>query len=108
MVEPEECQSMAEVRAGVDEVDERIVALLAVRMRFMDAAARIKSRRDQVRDEDRKAAVIAHARDAAARFGFPPAVAARLYDELIEASISHELERFDMLAAAPPSASASG
>jgi isochorismate pyruvate lyase len=108
MIEPEECQSMADVRAGVDEVDERIVALLGVRMRFMDAAARIKPRRDQVRDEDRKAAVIAHVCEAADRTGFPPAVAANLYDALIEASIAYELERFDALAADRPAATACG
>ncbi len=104
MTEPEDCRSMAEVRAGVDEIDERIVALLGTRMRFIAAAARIKPRRDQVRDEERKAAVIAHARDVAARVGFPPDVAARLYDQLIEASIAHELERFDALESQDPTA----
>ena len=72
MIDPEQCRTMAEVRAGVDALDERIVALLAVRTRFMDAAARIKERRDQVRDEPRKAAVIAHARAVAEREGMPP------------------------------------
>ena len=61
----------------------------------MDAAARIKPRRDQVRDEPRKAAVIAHARAVALREGMPPDMAAVVYDCLVEASIAHELERFD-------------
>lgn len=86
---------MADVRAGVDALDERIVTLLAVRTRFMDAAARIKERRDQVRDEPRKAAVIAHACDVATREGMPPELAAAVYDCLVEASIAHELDRFD-------------
>ena len=86
---------MAEVRAGVDALDERIVALLAVRTHFMDAAARIKDRRDQVRDEPRKAAVIAHARAVALREGMPPDLAGEVYDCLVEASIAHELARFD-------------
>ena len=86
---------MAEVRAGVDELDERLVALLAVRTRFMDAAARIKERRNQVRDEPRKAAVIAHARAVATREGMPPDIAGAVYETLVEASIAHELERFD-------------
>ena len=95
MIEPEQCRTMAEVRAGVDALDERIIALLAVRTRFMDAAARIKERRDQVRDEPRKAAVIAHARAVATREGMPPAIAGAVYETLVEASIAHELERFD-------------
>jgi isochorismate pyruvate lyase len=95
MTEPEDCTNMAEVRAGVDALDAQIVTLLGKRMRFMEAAARIKPRREDVRDEARKAAVIDHARDVARQVGFPPAVAERLYEELVEASIAYELERFD-------------
>ena len=58
MIEPEQCRSMAEVRAGVDQLDAELVTLLARRFRFMDAAARIKLSRDDVRDEARKAEVI--------------------------------------------------
>ena len=97
MIEPEDCTNMAEVRAGVDALDEDLVALLGKRMRFMDAAARIKPRREDVRDEERKAAVIAHAKAVAARVGFPPEVVAQLYETLVEASIAYELERFDAL-----------
>jgi len=50
MIEPELCCTMAEVRASIDELDDEIVGLLAKRFRFMDAAARIKESRDQVRD----------------------------------------------------------
>ena len=95
MIGPEDCRTMAEVRAGVDALDEQIVTLLGTRMRFMDAAARIKLERGQVRDEVRKAAVIAHARQVAARVGFPPEVVTDLYDRLVEASIAYEFDRFD-------------
>jgi isochorismate pyruvate lyase len=95
MIEPEHCQDMAQVRAGVDELDERIVTLLATRTRFMDAAARIKQHREQVRDEPRKAAVIAHARAVAAREGMPADIAGAVYECLVEASIAYELGRFD-------------
>ncbi len=95
MIEPERCQTMVEVRAGVDALDEGIVALLAVRTRFMDAAARIKEHRDQVRDEPRKAAVIAHARSIAEREGMSPDLAAKVYECLVEASIAYEMMRFD-------------
>jgi isochorismate pyruvate lyase len=88
---------MAEVRAGVDALDEQIVTLLGTRMRFMDAAARIKPDRGLVRDEVRKAAVIDHARQVAVRVGCPPEVVADLYDRLIEASIAYEFDRFDAI-----------
>ncbi len=97
MIEPEACRTMAEVRAGVDALDEQIVTLLGTRMRFMDAAARIKPDRTLVRDEVRKAAVIDHARCVAARVGFPPEVIADLYNRLVEASIAYEFDRFDSI-----------
>ncbi len=86
---------MAEVRAGVDAIDRELVALLARRFAYMDAAARIKPGREAVRDEGRKAQVIANARAAAAQAGVPDATIADLWDALVEASIAYELAAFD-------------
>ncbi len=86
---------MAEVRAGVDQVDRELIALLARRFAYMDAAARIKPERGHVRDEARKAQVIANARAEAARSGVPDAVVADLWERLVEASIAYELVAFD-------------
>lgn len=86
---------MAQVRAGVDMLDEQIVTLLAKRFRFMDAAARIKQSRDQVRDEERKAAVLNNVRLKAESLRSPSREIAQVYDELVEASIAYELKRFD-------------
>jgi isochorismate pyruvate lyase len=97
---PEQCATMAEVRAGVDAIDRELVALLAIRFRFMDAAARIKPERGQVRDEARKRQVIANARAEAQALGLDPAVIDQLWDLLVEASIAHELIQWDQLRAA--------
>lgn len=90
-----DCSTMTEVRAGVDQVDRELVALLARRFAYMRAAARIKPARDHVRDEPRKAAVIANARAEAGRLGVPEAVVADLWERLVEASIAYELAAFD-------------
>ena len=94
-VAPAECRTMAEVRHGIDRLDEQIVALLGERFRYMDAAARIKQNRAAVRDEARKAEVIGNARRIAARAGVPASVAEEVYERLIEGSIAYEFERFD-------------
>ena len=86
---------MTEVRAGVDDVDRQVVALLKRRFGYMDAAARIKPDRSAVRDEWRKADVLAKVDDAAAALGVDRSLMARLYEDLIETSIAHELEVFD-------------
>jgi len=59
ILDPADCSTMAEVRAGVDDVDRRIVTLLQRRFGYMNAAARIKPDRSAVRDEWRKADVLA-------------------------------------------------
>jgi isochorismate pyruvate lyase len=94
-IDPQNCTSMAEVRAGVDAVDAALVALLQRRFGYMDAAARIKPERGQVRDEARKAQVIENARAHARSAGIPEAPIADLWDRLVEASIAYELEKFD-------------
>ena len=90
-----QCTTMAEVRAGVDAVDRALIALLAERFAYMDAAARIKPTRDAVRDEARKAQVLANVRAEAAALGVPEAAVANLWETLIEASIAYEFEAFD-------------
>ena len=94
-MKPADCRTMAEVRHGVDRLDERIVAVLAERFRYMDAAARIKPDREAVRDERRKAEVISKARAAAEREDAPAERVASLYDALIESSIAYEFDRYD-------------
>ncbi len=95
---------MVEVRAGVDALDEALVTLLARRFRYMDAAARIKPTRDAVRDETRKADVIANARKVAVRADAPETSIADLYDRLVEASIAYELEHWEALRRDRPNA----
>jgi isochorismate pyruvate lyase len=90
-----DCQTMTEVRAGVDAVDLALVDLLARRFAYMDAAARIKPSRDTVRDEARKAQVIANASAAAQALGLPVALVRELWELLVEASIAHELVAWD-------------
>ena len=94
---PRACETMAEVRHGVDRLDEEIVALIGERFRYMDAAARIKPAREAVRDEGRKAQVLANVARLAAEHDVPAEAAAELYERLVEASIGYEMGRFDAL-----------
>lgn len=94
---PEDCRTLAEVRAGVDELDRRLVDLLARRFRYMRAAARIKQDRAAVRDDRRKAEVIEAARRQALRQGVPIGLVGDFWERLVEASIAYELETWDSL-----------
>lgn len=94
---PEECTSMAQVRAGVDATDMALVSLLAQRFAYMRAAARIKPEREAVRDEPRKAEVVALVRAEALRLNLPADAIAVMWDDLVEASIAYELAEFDRI-----------
>jgi isochorismate pyruvate lyase len=94
---PEQCVTMGQVRAGVDQTDRELVALLVRRFGYMDAAARIKPDREAVRDERRKAQVIDNVRRHARLAGIPETVVTAIWETLIEGSIAYEFERFDAL-----------
>lgn len=94
-VDPQNCRNMTEVRAGVDAVDRALVELLVRRFGYMDAAARIKTDRSAVRDEARKAQVLANVKAAAAASAIPVDIVEQLWDQLVEASIAYEFQHWD-------------
>ena len=96
-VPPGRCGDMEEVRHGSDRLDEEIVALIGERFRYMDAAARIKPDRESVRDEARKAEVLANVQRLAEGNGVPVQAAQDLYERLVESSIAYEFEWFDAI-----------
>ena len=95
IIEPDDCRTMAEVRDGVDRTDRELMALLARRYAYMRAAARIKPSREAVRDEGRKAEVIANARGDAEARNLPAGELAEIWDRLVESSIAYEMAEWD-------------
>lgn len=94
---PEDCTDMAQVRAGVDATDRALMDLLDRRFGYMRAAARIKNDRGVVRDEARKAQVIANARADALARDLPAEALAAIWEQLVEASIAYELVEWDRI-----------
>lgn len=96
---PECCETMTDVRAGVDAIDRDLVALLVRRFAYMDAAARIKTDRGTVRDEARKAEVLDNVARAAEAAGLEAARVRAVWNELVEQSIAYEAVQWDRLRA---------
>ena len=94
---PEACETMAEVRQGVDALDRALVTLLAERQRYMDAAARIKGERHAVRDEARIEDVVAKVKAEAERQGLSTEIAEPVWRLLIERCIAYEFEVWDAM-----------
>jgi len=92
---PDSCNSMSELRAAIDDLDQRLVALLTVRQAYMERAAVLKPSRDRVRDEARIEDVVAKVLAQARRTGLSPAIAEPVWRLLIERCIAHEFDAFD-------------
>ena len=92
---PADCTTMTEVRQGVDALDRALVALLAERQRYMDAAARIKPDRSVVHDDARIEDVVSKVLAAAGDAGLSPAIAEPVWRTLIDRCIAHEFEAWD-------------
>jgi isochorismate pyruvate lyase len=93
--DPEACETMLDVRAGVDEIDRMLVALIARRQGYMDAAARIKPSRAVVRDEARISQVLGNVKAEAERQGLAWAIAEPVWREMMERCIAYEFEVWD-------------
>ena len=92
---PDACETMIDVRAGEDATDRELVALLERRFGYMRAAARIKPTREAVRDEERKASVIAAAVAEAEARNIPGEVIGDIWERLVEGSIAYEFDEWD-------------
>tara|TARA_R110002095_G_scaffold72017_2_gene61324 strand:+ start:438 stop:713 length:276 start_codon:yes stop_codon:yes gene_type:complete len=86
---------MAEVREGVDAIDRQLVALIAQRARFMEAAARIKPSRDVVHDDWRIADVLEKVTSEAKRIGVSTEIVEPVWRELVRQSIAYEFTVWD-------------
>ena len=92
---PDACASMTELRAAIDSLDAQLVAMLALRQRYIERAAILKKTRDAVHDEARIEEVVRRVKDEGKRAGLSPVIAERVWRVLIEASIAHEYQAFD-------------
>ena len=95
--DPGACRNMTDVRAGVDEIDRMLVALIARRQGYMDAAARIKDSRSAVRDEARINQVLSNVQAEAEKHGLSWAIAEPVWREMMERCIAHEFDVWDGL-----------
>ena len=98
MIKPaKDCTSMTEVRAGVDSIDRELVALIARRQAYMEAAARIKEDRDAVYDSVRIEDVVAKVKAEAVKQGLSIEIAEPVWREMIKQSIAYEFKVWDKL-----------
>ena len=94
---PADCETMLDVRKGVDALDRALVLMLAERQRYMDAAARIKIDRHAVLDTARIEDVVSKVKAAARDAGLSEEIAEPVWRLLIDRCIAYEFGVWDQL-----------
>ena len=91
MHRPEDCNSMAELRAAIDQLDQDLIDMLARRARYIDRAAELKPAEAMpARIASRVEQVVENVRTAAEARGLEPDLAETLWRPLIDWSIRRE------------------
>jgi isochorismate pyruvate lyase len=94
MKAPRDCETMADVRAGIDRLDEELVRLFAERAGYIDRASEIKAEINwPARINDRVEEVVRNVRGHAVTYGLPPDLVEKLWRRLIDWSIAREESR---------------
>ena len=94
--EPAACDTMAELRAGIDALDDALIDLLARRSEYIDRAVVLKTREGlPPRTVGRVAEVLRRVRDAAETKNLDPRLVEALWTVLIEWGIEREATAMD-------------
>lgn len=91
----EKCNTLAEARKKIDEVDEEIVKLIAKRNNYIKQIAHFKTSVTEVKAEERIEDVISRVRQQAIDLGLSPNLINDLYVRMIDAMVESEIEEFN-------------
>jgi len=90
-----ECQSLDEIRAEIDRIDQQIVGLLGRRAEYVHAAARFKTSEAAVAAPDRQKTMFETRRAWAQEAGLSPDFIERLYRDIVAYFIQREKEEWN-------------
>lgn len=91
---PADCHSLDEIRAGMDEIDRQIIALITKRVEYVREAAKFKTSIETVAAPERVEAVLKTRRGWAEAAGLDGDAIERLYRDLVAYSVSEEHRRW--------------
>ncbi|MBN1648249.1 MAG: chorismate mutase [Spirochaetales bacterium] len=94
MKNPDQCRNLDDVRGAIDAIDNSIVEQIALRSKYVMAAARFKTDEKGVRDKKRVKMVIGSKRDLAVKYGISPDLVEKIYTIMIGHFISEELKEW--------------
>jgi isochorismate pyruvate lyase len=92
-----ECNSIDEVRTNINNIDEQIVKLIALRGEFVNQAAKFKKDSDAVKAPKRVEEVISKVKKLAQLNGANEEVVENVYRTMIDSFINAEMKEFEKL-----------
>ena len=92
-----ECNSIEEVRNNINNIDEQIVKLIALRGEFVKQAAKFKKDSDDVKAPERVEEVINKVKDLAKSTSANEEVLENVYRTMINSFIKAEMKEFEKL-----------
>ena len=99
--------TLEEARDCIDDIDHRIVELLAERYAVVDDLCEMKAENgDTVKDEDREQKLLDHVASIAEAHDLSPALTRRLYEEILSHSVQRQRRQREDLDDAPGSSPA--
>jgi isochorismate pyruvate lyase len=93
-MEIKSCKTLEELRKEIDEVDEKIVELIALRNSYIKQATKFKHTVDEIKADDRVEDVLNHVRHKALSLGVSPNMVVDLYKNMIDAMVEIEIAEF--------------
>lgn len=97
MIEPQDCESLDEVRSQIDQLDRSLIDAINRRRKYVHAAARFKRSEDQVHALDRQRSMLAARRQWAESEGVDPDLIEALFRTIVDHFIRAEMEVFSEL-----------
>lgn len=88
----EKCESLEQARAHIDELDQALIEIIAIRQFYVDQAVRFKRTAEDVQSPERVQQVINKVRDKAKELQTDPDLVEKIYREIIQHFIQRELK----------------
>lgn len=91
MTEPQDCQTIAEVRSEIDRLDRSLITTISQRQEYVHAAVRFKSNQEQVHAKERQRLMMAARRLWAETEGVDPDMVEKIFRTMVDHFVNAEL-----------------
>lgn len=94
MKTPDECESMIDIRAEIDQLDRQVVTLLGRRFTYVKAASKFKTSETSVKAPERFQSMLQQRRVWAEKEGLNPDAIEKMYKDLVNHFIEEEMKHW--------------